>query len=228
MRDTLIWASQAYILRALVPLRLSYAIALALYRQNSHWRGTCHVEEGSLRWRRPGDLQSRTGIDSDSLEVFLERILRYAYPPEYRCHLSGSFDGTDLNSNGVIDRSELTSLTLQGRDVLSCVSSPPVTCGVSEFSFIPGGAFALRGNYVDYWDDNGGPNWTWNEISMDTTAGFYSMIARAQQFYEGRDWMFIPETQFTISAVPEPETYLMLLAGMFAIGAATGSRSQTR
>lgn len=117
---------------------------------------------------------------------------------------------------------------LQGRDALGCVSIPTVTCGVSEFSYTPGGVLTLRGNYVDYWDDNGGPNWTWNEISMDTTAGFFSMIGRAQQFYEGRDWMFIPETQFTISAVLEPETYLMLFAGMFVIGAATRSRSKTR
>ncbi len=147
--------------------------------------------------------------------------------------VNGSFDGKDLNSNGVIDREELTALTLQGRDVLGCVSNPPVVCGVSEFSYSPGGTFTLRGNYVDYWDDNGGPDWSWHEISMDTTMGVYSMNARAQQSYDGRDWMFIPETQFTISAVPEPEAYLMFLAGLFVVGAAkvflpTGPRRRQR
>lgn len=142
--------------------------------------------------------------------------------------VSGSFDGADLNANGVIDRGELTALTLQGRDVLGCVSNSPVACGVSEFSYILGGTLTLRGSYVDYWDDNGGPDWSSHEISMDTTTGVYSMNARAQQSHDGRDWMFTPETQFTISAVPEPETYFMLLAGLLVVGASTRARPQNR
>ena len=45
------------------------------------------------------------------------------------------------------------------------------------------------------------------------------MITRAQQWYEERDWMFTPETKFSISPVPEAQTYLMMLAGIFLLGA---------
>jgi len=128
--------------------------------------------------------------------------------------VAGSFEGTDSNSNGTIDLSELTSFRLQGRDVLGCISGSPVTCGVSEFSYTPGGAFKVLANHVSYWDDNGGPNWTSNEISLSTTAGFFAMIGRAQQLYDERDWMFTCETRFAISPVPELQTFSMLLAGL--------------
>lgn len=133
--------------------------------------------------------------------------------------VAGSFEGTDLDSNGEIDLSELTAFRLQGRDVLGCISSPPITCGVSEFSYTPGGAFKVLANHVSYWDDNGGPNWSSNEISLDTTAGFFAMIGRAQQFYDERDWMFTSETRFSISPVPESGMYSMLLAGLALLAA---------
>jgi len=98
--------------------------------------------------------------------------------------------------------------------VLGCISGSPVTCGVSEFSYTPGGAFKVLANHVSYWDDNGGPNWTSNEISLSTTAGFFAMIGRAQQLYDERDWMFTCETRFAISPVPELQTFSMLLAGL--------------
>jgi hypothetical protein len=133
--------------------------------------------------------------------------------------VKGSFDAEDFDGNGVIDVNELTGLNLEGRDVLGCVSQPPVTCGVSGFSYSPGGTLHIQANHVNYWDDNGGTDWSWNEIALDTAGGYYAMITRAQQWYEERDWMFTPETKFSISPVPEAQTYLMMLAGIFLLGA---------
>ena len=66
---------------------------------------------------------------------------------------------------------------------------------------------------MNYWDNNGGSNWSLYEISIDTTNGSYATISRAQQWYEECNWQFTPQTQFAISPVHEPASYAMLAAG---------------
>jgi hypothetical protein len=124
----------------------------------------------------------------------------------------GTFEGVDANGNKTLEKSELTTFKIDGRELLGCTTSAPSSCGVSEFSYAFGDSVNFSANYIAY-SDNGGPDWYWSEVQYDTGMGV-TFITRAQQHYEEWGWMTTPQTVLAISAVPEPQTFAMLVAGL--------------
>lgn len=131
----------------------------------------------------------------------------------------GSFEGVDANGNNSLDKSELTTFKVDGRELLGCTTSAPSPCGVSEFSYVFGGDLAFRANHIAY-SGEGGPDWYWSEVRYDTGMGV-TFVTRAQQHYDEWGWMTTPQTVLAISAVPEPSGYGMLVAGLLLMALLT-------
>ncbi|MCE3604182.1 PEP-CTERM sorting domain-containing protein [Massilia sp. P8910] len=98
-------------------------------------------------------------------------------------------------------------------------------CGLSEFSFTPGGALTFDAyDSVEYgiWREG------WSRTSRGFQAGsrFYTVYENDWTVASSADYDFTARTKFAISAVPEPQTWLMLGAGMALPGAAKRRRSR--
>lgn len=124
----------------------------------------------------------------------------------------GKFVVNDLNADGIYDLSEVISFDYDVTDESKCGDRYTV-CSLSTFSFAPKGTLAFDykvevrwgpGTALGWWVETG-RNWGWYE-SYPTDGGMSI-------------YSWDPRTVGTITAVPEPHTYLMLWAGLLALGA---------
>jgi hypothetical protein len=146
--------------------------------------------------------------------------------------ISGTFTGNDANLDGVVDKSEISSLLIGSTDYVTCGAggSPYFQCGAESFSYHIG------------------------DKKLDFVAGISSSdpegIAGGAHFYETgkREWEYhyspggfvdnsyrwTDETSLTvfaapvsgaeIPAVPEPGTWAMLAAGLLVVSGASRRR----
>lgn len=142
--------------------------------------------------------------------------------------ISGTFTGNDINLDGVVDKSEISSLLIGGTDYVTCGAggSPYFRCGAESFSYRIG------------------------DKQLDFVAGIDSSdpegFAGGAHFYETgkREWDFrysphaivdnsyrwtdettltvfsVPESNAGIPLVPEPGTWAMLAAGLLVVSGA--------
>jgi hypothetical protein len=152
-----------------------------------------------------------------------------AFAFNYDRTISGTFTGNDANLDGVIDKSEISSLLISGTDYMTCGAggSPYFNCGAESFSYHIGGK------------------------KLDFVAGISSSdpegIAGGAHYYETgqREWMYhyspggttdmsyrwtddttltvfaAPVSGAEIPAVPEPGTWAMLAAGLLVVSGAS-------
>ncbi|NHZ40853.1 PEP-CTERM sorting domain-containing protein [Massilia aquatica] len=142
---------------------------------------------------------------------FTGGFLEYGYPKE--ATLQGSFTVNDLDANGAFDKSELVSLEYAGRDFVSCSS-----CTLYSFAWTPGQApaFYINSSFSD------GYSYLRQTLHTGESYSFFYNYGEGEPYYGGGDWT--PAVTWSVTAVPEPQTWLMLGAGVFAIGAAARRR----
>lgn len=135
---------------------------------------------------------------------------------------SGTFGGVDANHDGVLALNELTELTIEGVDYATCQGN----CGVTSFSYVPGGELSFLAGERHSWSDNEWPYYY--ASSLEYEAGV--AIRFADQFgmhYESWTYFFTPQTVTTITRlapVPEPESFAMLGAGLLLLAGVARSR----
>lgn len=154
--------------------------------------------------------------------------------------LQGSFSGFDVNADGVLERSELTSLLVGGTDYIACAatSNSYASCGASSFSFSQGGGLAFSlgafGSDPEGWVSGGhtittgDSDFTWHydpsssmEHHLDWNAGTrLSLTNDAEVGGVGAIQLG------SIPAVPEASHWAMLLAGLAGIGALRMARKR--
>lgn len=125
--------------------------------------------------------------------------------------LTGSFVGQDSNRDGTYSRTEITSLVLNGYDFVACQnqSNQYWSCGTDAFSYTPGKALVFTAG-------QGG-----TDPEGWVGAGHYYVAGKQESGFDFRPgefniWAYewTARTTFTISAIPEPSTWALLLAGM--------------
>jgi hypothetical protein len=123
--------------------------------------------------------------------------------------VGGNFYSDDLNGNGIVERSEVSSFVLNGQQYVGDCGAEVFLCGLFEFSYTPGGALMFE------------TAWTTNPWDEAGVAGgeAYSGV----EFKEYSYWLGVPasttlrwtaQTVFSISPVPEPASYGMLALGL--------------
>ncbi|WP_229413609.1 PEP-CTERM sorting domain-containing protein [Massilia violaceinigra] len=136
--------------------------------------------------------------------------------------LKGRFLADDRDKNGVFSVAELTSFTIDGQSFMDCTGER--TCFVDNFSFTLGGALTFSAfDTVDYRHDNGVRSITTR--GFRTARGFYT-YRESGSGADGYSHHITEQTKFAISAVPEPQTWLMLGAGIALLGAVKRRRSR--
>jgi hypothetical protein len=131
--------------------------------------------------------------------------------------IAGSFSGVDANLDGVLERSELTSLTIGEMDYVACAagSNAYYRCGADSFRFSAGEglAFSLGETSSDPegWV-GGGHLITSGDMSYEYRFDPYSTTERHLRWTDDT-------VLAMVSVVPEAPAWAMLLVGVLGLGA---------
>nr|WP_235914141.1 PEP-CTERM sorting domain-containing protein [Rugamonas rivuli] len=152
------------------------------------------------------------------------------FDPNYR--VAGSFSGIDTNFDNKIEKSELTSLKLQGDfSYIPCEQLPNMRprrrCDIPSFSYLLGSRELNFEIHEHHSDPEGFYYWftdirTGSSILQQQYFGIWTVTL---QWSHQHNWT--DQTVLTVTGpgpVPEPETYAMLLAGLGLVGYAARRR----
>jgi MYXO-CTERM domain-containing protein len=136
--------------------------------------------------------------------------------------LNGFFEGTDANGDGVLDRGELTSLTIGATDYVACTSSTPYAhCGADSFAYSPSGGLSF--SVGDYGGDPEGWSGGGHLITtgqMDYTYRYDPLSSSEHHLLWTDATRLAMSTNVSVmAAVPEAPHWAMLLAGVGGLGA---------
>lgn len=128
--------------------------------------------------------------------------------------ITGRFVVDDRNADGVFSNDEVVSFFFENNEFTRCCDSTYL----SDFAYTPGGQLDFRLSV------------TWYEFGNRATfLTANKEIVRWRGWYESQhmeivDYKWTDQTRLTVSAVPEPQTWLMLGAGLLLTAGATRRR----
>jgi hypothetical protein len=130
---------------------------------------------------------------------------------------TGSFSAIDGDHDGLIVASELTRLVIDGSSVAPCTQEQ---CTVEEFSYSGGNQLTIEARWSNSYEAWPEPPSTSREHWMIASGGGGWESVYCNQMCNDWSWASAePGATLTVTAaVPEPETYLMLTAGLMGMG----------
>jgi MYXO-CTERM domain-containing protein len=135
--------------------------------------------------------------------------------------ITGSFTGTDLDGDGLLEREELASLTIGSMDYVACAagSNAYYHCGAESFAFSPGRGLSF--SVGEYGSDPEG----WNSGGHLLESGKLSYDYRITPYNTAEHHLLWTEhtllnmvSASAVTPVPEAPTWAMLAAGLGAVG----------
>lgn len=124
--------------------------------------------------------------------------------------ISGTFAADDANGDAIFTQPELRSFVYAGRDYAMCPEQGPSSCTFRDFTYTPGQALTFR---LSSYETIGAS--TYSEL---VEAGHFwiteAMYPEGAPHINHRLWT--DETQFSISPIPEPETYWLTSLALLA------------
>lgn len=139
--------------------------------------------------------------------------------------ISGRFFAEDRDLDGVFSFAEVTSFTIDGQSFTNCTGERE--CSFRAFSYTPGGALTFYAfDSVEY--GTYGSGWSRTSRSYNAARSFNTSYENdwSSSGQSGISRDFTAETKFAISPVPEPQTWLMLGAGIALLGAVKRRRAR--
>ncbi|WEF35448.1 PEP-CTERM sorting domain-containing protein [Pseudoduganella chitinolytica] len=158
--------------------------------------GACAAAQAGDTWTF-----TYTGFHDTGDDVFL---------PDHQLH--GSFTGADGNGDGILERLEITSLILNGKDFVACEpdSNLYYRCGAEAFSYSLAGGLSFKAG--EHGSDPEG--WVGGGHYYISGDGEYTYSYRPSHD-EQRAWLWTDRTGLVVASPnPEPETWAMLAAGL--------------
>lgn len=144
--------------------------------------------------------------------IYVERDQPGVFSPTRQIH--GRFLVDDKNADGTFGVDEVLSFLHDGRDYSKLGST-----GVQAFSFTPGGT--LDFTVAAAWSDST-INYGMSIVTGDSVGyGWHDPVWGGQG---SEYWLWSDRTRLTVTAVPEPQTWLMLGAGLLLTAGATRRR----
>lgn len=149
--------------------------------------------------------------------------------PDLTVH--GTFAGVDANHNHVIELGELTELSIRGTEFVGChYNTGDNSCGVSMFSFSQQGGLQLHAQQTIYYSPPGPDDWSASSetyhLGTPGDANYMEYSSFGRMYNESWGWAFTPQTVITVTAVPEPQSWLMLGAGLLLLSQAARRRKR--
>ncbi|NHZ81752.1 PEP-CTERM sorting domain-containing protein [Massilia sp. CCM 8695] len=133
----------------------------------------------------------------------------------------GYFDSDDLNGNGLIERSEVTSFVLNSQQYVGWCGAEVFMCGLFDFSYTPGGAL----NFHTSWSTD-----PWGEGVAGGSA-ISGVEVKEHSYWPGGSASYTlrwtEDTILSMSPVPEPATYGMLALGLGVLALSARRRSRS-
>ncbi|HEX8614605.1 MAG TPA: PEP-CTERM sorting domain-containing protein [Telluria sp.] len=132
--------------------------------------------------------------------------------------IKGRFVVDDVNADGIFSNDEVVSFVFENNEFTRCCDSTYL----DNFSYTPGGKLDFRLSVTWYEFGNRATFVTANKEIMRLRGGWGDSTHMYSEDYKWTD-----QTRLTVSAVPEPQTWLMLGAGLLlTAGAARRRRKQ--
>ncbi|WP_229423787.1 PEP-CTERM sorting domain-containing protein [Massilia frigida] len=131
--------------------------------------------------------------------------------------ITGQFVVNDLNQDGIFDLTEVKSFTYDMVGKQPCINAGNITCSLSTFSYNPAGALSFDYEFRRSSESSGHHDWVHSGKNWG-----YAMWWGGDGEDVGYTWD--ARTVATITAVPEPHSYLMLGAGLLSLAAFTRRR----
>lgn len=132
----------------------------------------------------------------------------------YDTTIKGTFTVDDLNADGKFDKSELQSFSYFGYQYTNCAQ-----CNIDSFLWVPGSAPQFD---ISRRNDTATTYYAESVRTGVSFSYFSGTYGDGAPYIDLGGWT--PNVTWKVSAVPEPQTWLMLGAGLLAIGAAVRRR----
>lgn len=138
---------------------------------------------------------------------------------------TGSFSAIDSNADGLIVANEVTRLVIDGSSIAPCSQDE---CTLEEFSYSGGNALTIEArwsNSYEAWPEP--PSTSRESWVIGNGGGGWESVYCNQMCNDWRWASAEPGATLTVTAaVPEPETYLMLTAGLMGMGYLANRRNR--